>query len=258
MNGFHRLTAYRKTVRRADLGRMLIWIACVVAATAGPAAHAQDSGAQPVHDNRVFGQFLADRLEYFNARGSEGLAWDFQGWVGRDYNKLWIKTEGTRSGGKTEDARVEALWARAVGTYWDLQAGVRHDISFGSRNWLALGVQGLAPYWFDVEATAYVGPEGRTAAILKTEYDLLITQRLIFTPRAEATLYGKSDSVAHVGSGLSDVQLGARLRYEFSRQFAPYIGVEWEGKYGRTATFARQAGTRATDGRVVVGLRAWF
>lgn len=229
----------------------------------GPALHpgtgtGETGAAPPVHDDPVVGRFLVDRLERFHGRDGNGSTWDIQAWAGRDYNRVWLKTEGSRSGGKTEGGRVEVLWSRPVSAFWDLQAGVRRDIGPGSRNWVALGVQGLAPYWFDVEATAYAGPQGRTAALLKAEYELLLTQRLILTPRIEASLYGRSDRTAGVGSGLSDVQVGTRLRFEFWREFAPYAGIEWGRRLARTADFAREAGAPVSDRKVVAGVRLWF
>lgn len=215
-------------------------------------------GAPPVHDDPIVGRFLVDRLERFHGRDGNGLSWDIQAWAGLDHNRVWLKTEGSRSGGKTEDGRVELLWSRPVSAYWDLQAGVRHDIGPGSRNWATFGVQGLAPYWFNVEATAYAGPQGRAAALLKAEYELLLTQRLILTPRTEASLYGQSDRAAGVGSGLSAWQLGMRVRYEFRREFAPYAGIEWGRRLGQTADFAREAGAPASDRKVVAGVRLWF
>jgi copper resistance protein B len=208
----------------------------------------------------VFYQVLFDQLEYTKSRrGGSGMAWDAQGWVGRDYNRLWVKTGGERTGGTTEDGRLELLYSRPVAAFWDLQAGLRHDFGAGSRrNWLAFGVQGVAPYWFDVEATAYVGNAGRTALRLNAEYQFALAQRTFLAPEVEANFYGKNDRTRGIGSGLSDVSLGLRLRHELRREFAPYIGVTWKRLGGNTADLARAAGESVNSRQVVVGVRAWF
>lgn len=206
-------------------------------------------------DTAKFGKVLLDQFE----RGEEGtLSWDGEAWYGGDYNKLWLKTEGEHARGE-EAGNVELLWDRVIARWWDAQAGVRHDFSEGpSRTWAAFGVQGLAPYWFEVEATAYLGDEGRTAARLVGEYELLLTQRWVLQPKMELNLYGKEDAQNHLGSGLSDVKLGLRLRYEIRREFAPYVGLVWSRSFGGTADFVRDAGEDASDVQFVAGLRAWF
>ncbi|MFX3560236.1 copper resistance protein B [Ralstonia mannitolilytica] len=210
-------------------------------------------------DDGVFHLFLLDRLEYIKAPGQNGFAWDAQGWIGGDLNRLWLKSQGTRMGGETEDASAEVLWAHAFAAFWDWQAGVRRDFGAGpGRTWAAFGVQGLAPYWFDVEATAYVSSAGRLAARAKATYDIRFSQRVVLTPEVEANLYAKDDPARSIGSGLSDVRLGARLRYEVQRNVAPYIGVSWGKRLGKSADYARAAGRGTTDKQVVVGLRMWF
>jgi copper resistance protein B len=210
-------------------------------------------------DDAALGTILIDRLEYFDGRNDHGIALDAQGWYGTDANKLWVKAEGETGAGRLQDLRTEALWAHPIGIYWNTQLGVRHDFGVGpGRTWAAFGVQGLAPYFFDVEATFYVGQAGRTAFRFESEYELLLTQRLILQPRFEINLYGRDDPQRGIGSGLSDATAGLRLRYEFTRKFAPYVGVEFERKFGRTADFARNAGEPAFDPRLVAGLRLWF
>jgi copper resistance protein B len=218
-----------------------------------------DMAGMDMNDNRVIHQVLVENLEYTNSDQQSGAAWDAQAWVGRDINKLWLKTEGGRLDGKTTGAKVEALWAHAVAPFWDTQLGARHDFGPGpARHWVAFGVQGLSPYWFDVEATAYVGDAGRTAARLKTEYELLFTQRLILTPELELNAYGKDDPERGIGAGLSDGKAELRLRYEFTRQFAPYVGFAWDRSFGKTATLARGKGEAVIDNQFVAGLRFWF
>lgn len=213
----------------------------------------------PVMDNMVFHQVLFDQLEYTNSRDGAGLAWDITGWVGTDYNRLWVKTEGERRGGRTEDGRLEILWSRPVEAFWDFQAGIRRDFGEGpKRNWLAIGLQGVSPYWFDVEAMAYLGSSGRTALRLSAEYELALTQRTFLTPEVEASFYGKSDPDRDIGSGLSEVGFGLRLRHEIRRELAPYIGVTWNRRVGRTANLVRAAGERALERQFVAGVRFWF
>lgn len=210
-------------------------------------------------DEHNFGALLVNRLERGYARDRNGTAYDAQAWFGRDYDRLVFKAEGDVAKGKLQEARTELLWGHAIATFWDTQLGVRHDSGAGpDRGWLALGVQGLAPYWFEVDAAAYVGENGRTALRLSAEYELLLTQKLILQPRAEINLYGKSDPVRDIGSGLSDAVTGLRLRYEFTRQFAPYVGIEWAGKFGESANFSRAAGAKTGEVRGVAGMRFWF
>ncbi|MFH1873283.1 MAG: copper resistance protein B [Pseudomonadota bacterium] len=210
-------------------------------------------------DEHSFGSVLFDRLEHVRGRDAGSTAYDAQAWYGRDYDKLVIKAEGEVAAGRLQDARTELLWGHAVAPYWDTQLGLRHDSGVGpARDWLAFGIQGLAPYWFEVGATAYLGGNGRTALRLGAEYDVLLTQKLILQPRAEFSLYGKDDVAREIGSGLSNGVIGLRLRYEINRQLAPYIGVERSRKFGQTADLARAGGERTAETRWVAGVRFWF
>lgn len=212
-----------------------------------------------MHDNAAFGMLMIDQLEAFHGRDADGQAWEAEGWYGSDIDKFWLRTEGERSGGKLEDGDLEAFWNRAATAFWSTQIGARHDFGEGpSRTWAAIGVQGLAPYWFELEATAYVGASGRTAARLRAEYELLLTQRLVLQPDAEINLYGRDDPARRIGSGLSDVQFGVRLRYEIRREFAPYIGLDWTRRVGATADFARMDVQPVLDRRIMAGVRIWF
>jgi copper resistance protein B len=210
-------------------------------------------------DEHSFGSLLVDRLERVDTREGNATAYEAQAWFGRNYDRLVIKAEGDYGKGKLQEARTELLWGHAIATFWDTQLGVRHDSGVGpDRSWLAFGVQGLAPYWFEVDAAAYVGDKGRTAFRLGAEYELLLTQKLVLQPRLEINAYGKSDEALGIGSGLSDGVAGLRLRYEFTRQFAPYVGVERAGKFGKTADMARAAGEKTDETRWVAGVRFWF
>lgn len=216
-------------------------------------------GPLKLADEDRFFSFLIDRFEHARGRDNAEVEYDLQAWYGRDYDRAVLKAEGEVDGGKLQDARTELLWGHAVATYWDAQLGLRYDGGDKpGRKWLAFGVQGLAPYWFEVDATAYVGEEGRSALRLEAEYELLLTQKLILQPRIEANFYSKSDTARERGSGLSDAALGLRLRYEIRREFAPYVGIERSNKYGGSADFARAEGKPASELRLVAGLRFWF
>lgn len=214
---------------------------------------------EAMDDNAPNAMLLIDQLEAFHGKDGNGQQWEIQGWYGNDYDKLWLRTEGERSAGKLEEGDIEAFWNHTIATFWSTQLGVRSEAGEGpNRQWAAFGIQGLAPYWFELEATAYVGPSGRSAARFRAEYELLFTQRLILQPEFEANAYGRSDPARRLGSGLSDASLGLRLRYEFHRQFAPYVGVVWERRFGGTANFARQDGQGLFDRQWVAGFRIWF
>ena len=209
-------------------------------------------------DEHPFYALLGDRLEY-NEQANAGV-FDLQAWYGTTFDRLVVKTEGDFSEGSLEENQTDILWGHAVSAYWDTQAGVRLDYNKEGENrqWLAFGLQGLAPYWFELDMTAYVGERGNTAFTLEAEYELLLTQKLIIQPRAEITLYGKNDKQNELGSGLSSSAIGFRVRYEFTRQFAPYIGVEWSNKFGNTADYATSSGQSSNNTAFVAGIKFWF
>jgi copper resistance protein B len=205
---------------------------------------------------------LMDRLEYQSNDGSGQMIWDGQGWYGGDYNKFWFKTEGERSlkGGGFGDAEIQGLYSRAIRPFWDVQAGIRQDIKPGnpSRTFAVIGLQGLAQYWFEVDAAAFISDDGDVSARLELEYEILLTQRLIAQPRFETNIAIQDVRALGIGSGINDVELGLRLRYEIKREFAPYIGVNWNRKLGETADFARADFTGVGATSVVAGIRFWF
>ncbi|KGM57623.1 copper resistance protein CopB [Lysobacter arseniciresistens ZS79] len=211
------------------------------------------------HGDGVHGFLLVDRLEAWDGDHGTGQGWELQGWLGGDINRAWLRSEGEREGGETHAADIELLYGRAVSAWWDVVAGVRHDFAPGdSRSWAAVGVQGLAPYMFETQATAYFGESGRVEAVIEVEYELLLTNRLILQPAVEATFTGRDDADRGVASGLSSSEAGLRLRYEFTRRFAPYVGLVHERSHGGTADLRRDAGEPVHDTRWVVGLRTWF
>ncbi len=215
-----------------------------------------DAARMPLDDTELFGNVLVDQLEWRNPDSSQAALWEAEGWYGGDGDKLWVTTEGEHVGGETQNAFAELLWDRVVSRWWNLQAGIRDDFGNGpSRTWAALGVRGLAPYGIDVEATLYAGEAGRTAARLRAEYDLLLTQRLILQPEVEANLYSKADPARQVDSGLSDLDAGIRLRYEIRRELAPYIGIAWTRQ---TDIEPVRAFNTTSYVQLVAGVRAWL
>lgn len=218
------------------------------------------SEALVMSDMHNFGSVRFDRFEYVRARGEEWAAYEGEAWYGSTYNRAVIKAEGEVASGKLQESKTQLLWRHAISTFWDTELGFRFDYGSGApnREWLAFGFKGLAPYWFEVDATAFVGPSGRTALGLKAEYDILLTQKLYLQPSVEVNFYGKDDQRWGRGSGLSTGTAGLRLKYEITRQFVPYVGVEWSSKFGKTADYARAAGDSKQETRFVAGLAFRF
>lgn len=203
--------------------------------------------------------FFMGKLDQLEVREEDSNALKGDLWFGGNRDKLWFKGEWEREDGEKKE--LQALYSRAVVPFWDLQMGLRHDFRLEdgpSKNWAAIGFQGLAPYFFEVDAALFVGEGGASAMRLEAEYELLFTQRLILSPEIELDFYGQNDPATHTGSGLSDMEAGLRLRYEITRQFAPYIGVHYEKKFGEAASFARANGESTSDTTWVIGLRTWF
>ncbi|MGH8174147.1 MAG: copper resistance protein B [Rhodanobacteraceae bacterium] len=224
-----------------------------------PMSNAAMIEAMQMDDTASFAMFKLSRLERAFSDNGPSIDWKADAWIGGDIDKLWLRSEGEHADGGLQQGDVEVLWNHAVAPFWDTQLGVRQDFGQGpNRTWAAFGVQGLAPYWFDVELTAYAGSAGRTAFRAEVDYEILLTQRLILQPRIEINAYGKSDPEAGIGSGLNDAEAGLRLRYEIRREFAPYVGVAWSRRFGEGADFARAAGEDVTDTQWVVGVRVWF
>jgi copper resistance protein B len=202
-----------------------------------------------------------DQLEASFGDGADAYAWEAHGWSGGDINRFWWKFEGEGAfGGDLEEAQVQALYSRAVSPSWDVQAGVRQDFrpEAPDTTHLVLGVQGLAPHWWEIDAAAFLSTDGDLTARVEAEYDQRITGRLILQPRIEVELSAGDVPGLAIGSGLTSVEAGLRLRYEFHRELAPYVGVEWSRALGDTATYIAAAGGKTDDTRLVVGLRAWF
>lgn len=241
------------------------------AASAGP-AHAADLYFDPqqmaaareqllaAHGDIRTGVVIIDRLEATFGQGADAYVWDAQGWYGGDIHRFWWKSEGEGAiDGELETGEVEALYSRAFTPYFDFQAGVRQRYTpEADRTDLVIGVQGLAPYWFEVDVAAFLSNEGELSARAEAEYDLRLTQRLILQPRAEINLSAEDVPELAIGAGLTSAEVGVRLRYEIRREFAPYVGVEWSSHFGDTRDFVEARGEDAEDARLVFGIRAWF
>ncbi|WEJ74250.1 MULTISPECIES: copper resistance protein B [unclassified Pseudomonas] len=203
--------------------------------------------------------FVIDKLEWQDADQGSALSWEANGWVGGNVDRLWLRSEGERLNGVTESAELQALWGHSIGPWWDVVGGVRQDFKPGSpQTWAAVGVQGMALYDFETQATAFLGEGGQSALRLEGDYDILLTNRLILQPTAEVNLYGRNDPQRGTGSGISDAEVGLRLRYEIYREFAPYVGVTWNHLYGKTADYASDEGEDSSETRLVLGVRMWF
>lgn len=200
-----------------------------------------------------------DRLEYRARAGDDGYLWDVQGYYGGDLDKFWFKSEGEGALGESlESAEVQGLWSHAIGPWWDLQMGIRQDLTGPERTHAVVGVQGLAPYMFEVDAAAFLSTKGDLTARVEAELDQRITQRLILQPRAELNVSAQDVPELGIGAGVDSVEVGLRLRYEIAREFAPYIGVEQEWKVGTSADYARLEDEDPSVTNYVVGVRFWF
>lgn len=212
-----------------------------------------------MNDDPLLTMLIIDQLEVRSDDTNSSLNLEAEGWAGKDLHKLWIKAEGEYSDDHVEEMELQALYSRAIAPFWDVQLGWRRDIRpTPERDWLAIGLKGLAPYYFDIDAALFIGDSGRTAARLQAEYELMLTQRLILIPEIELNLYGKDDPATGTGSGLSNIEAGLRLRYEIRREFAPYIGVNWTHLYGQTADYAHEEGEDTDTFQFVIGIHAWF
>ncbi|MCA0368229.1 MAG: copper resistance protein B [Proteobacteria bacterium] len=204
---------------------------------------------------------FVDSIEASFGDGEEGYSWNAQGWTGGDINRFWWKTEGEGDfDGKLHEVEVQALYSRAIAPFWDVQAGVRQDFrpDGDDTTYLTVGVQGVAPYWFEMNAAAFLSTEGDLTARAEVEYDQRITQKWIVQPAIEVAMSTSDIPELEIGSGLTSVTAGLRLRYEIRKEFAPYVGVEWSRSLGDTADYAKARGEDAEDVRLIVGIKAWF
>ena len=212
------------------------------------------------HGGMTYYQVLFNLAEYQARKGGDGYRWDGEAWIGGDINRLTLKSEGEGTFGKPlEAAEVQALYSRALDPYWNLQAGVRYDFKPNpSRTYATVGIEGLAPYWFDVEGALFLSDKGDVLGRAEAWYDERVTQFFVLQPRVEANFAAQDVRRDGIGSGLTDLELGLRLRYEKSREYAPYIGVSWERQFGDTARFTRARGDDTGGFSFVAGVRTWF
>lgn len=236
-----------------------------VAGNTNPSTNAVDKSdwPSPIEDTQIYSFVLFDQLEYRNSDGG-AFNWEGLGWVGGDFNRLWFKTQGEvgfKDG--AGNAELQVLYGRLISPFFDFQVGVRYDRLFGSnsnrgRAFGVIGIQGIAPYLFDIEASLFISEDGDVSARFSTLYNWRLTQRLVLQPSFEVNLAAQQVRDFNVGSGFNDIELGLRLRYEITRKFGPYIGVSWTRQLGRTADFARQDGENVDDLTFVTGLRLFF
>jgi len=203
---------------------------------------------------------IADRLETQITNGEDTFNWSAQGWYGTDENKLWIKTEGKYSfaDNAIDDAEIQALWSKPISRFWDLQTGIRYDFAPKGRTHAVAGIQGLAPYWFEVDAAAFLSTKGELTSSVEAEYDFFLNQRLILQPRGSLKFSAQDIVDLGIGAGFTKYNLGLRLRYEFKREFAPYIGASWQRSLGETAQIVRAGGGDPNKIKLVIGVRAWY
>ncbi|OUR74006.1 copper resistance protein CopB [Methylophaga sp. 42_8_T64] len=210
-------------------------------------------------DDPILTMVKIDQLEKTDIGNDNNTAWQAQAWLGKDLNKVWLKTEGEVVDNTLEEAEFQLLYSRAIAPYWDAQIGWRHDSKpTPNRDWLAIGVQGLAPYFFDTDVALFIGEGGNVGLRAEFEYELLLSQKWILSPEIEANFFSKNDEDVQTGSGLSGLSAGLRLRYEIKREFAPYLGVEWKKSFGTTADYLREHGEDRSDVQWVLGIKAWF
>lgn len=222
-------------------------------------ALASNSALAMVEDDPVLTLLKVDQLEARDSDEGTVTAWEGHFWVGRDETKLWFKTEGERSSDETETAEYQLLLSLAVDPYWDLQLGFRHDdYPRPSRDWAAIGFLGVAPYWVEIDSALFVDKDGQTNLRLQAEYEMMLTQKWVLSPEIEIDLYGKDEERYGIGSGIATIEAGLRLRYEFAREFAPYIGLHHERLLGDTRRLARDADAETSETQWVAGIRFWF
>lgn len=253
-----------RTIRTLDRDRRGItpWLAALLVALA--VAMLPEASAAQVMDDHIYWMVMADEMEY--APGPEGrpVFLDASVWVGGDYNRLWVKLEGEGSTLESEgEIEAQALYSRLISPFFEAQAGLGIETAYGeddsrSRGLLVLGLQGLAPYWFEIEPQLLVSHEGDIAFSFEASYELLFSQRLILEPELELGAAVQDVPEFGVGSGLNDLSVGGRMRYEIVREFAPYVGLVWTRRFGETADLAQAAGVEVSDVRFVAGFRIWY
>ena len=212
-----------------------------------------------MEDDPVLTMLKVDQLEARDTDDGTVTAWEGHLWIGKDLNKLWIKSEGERLSEGTESAEVQLLYSRAIDANWDLQLGYRHDADPDpERNWAVIGFNGVSPYWFEIDTALFVEEDGQESLRFEAEYEFMLTQKWVLSPEVEVNWFSEDDDDLGIGSGLADIEMGLRLRYEIRREFAPYVGVHYERLLGDTEDIADAAGEDTSETQLVAGLRFWF
>ena len=246
---------------------LMLWAVPLLAQNAADAYYdparmaAARSALNESHGEQIHSMVFLERFEYQSNDGNPLTVWEGQAWIGHDLNKFWFKTEGEYEADENRFSEVElqALYSHAISPFWDLQAGVRHDIKPNpSRNYAVLGIQGLAPHWFEIDSALFLSDEGDLSARIEAEYEFQLTQRLVLQPRLELNMAFSDDPEIGMGSGLSEADFGLRLRYEVRREFAPYVGVSWIETFGKTRDYHLAEGESTGEFSWVAGLRFWF
>lgn len=218
-------------------------------------SHYSVAGAQ---DDPLLFMVTIDQLESRSGDEDPNVL-EAEAWLGYDLHKLWLKAEVERVDNTNESAELQLLYGKAVSAFWDVQVGIRRDFDpVPERNWAVLGFHGLAPYYIDIDTALFFGESGRTAFRFEAEYEKMLTQRWVLIPELELNILGKGDPETEQGSGLASSEFGLRLAYEIRREFAPYIGINWEAKHGATKRIAEQHGENTEDTQLVFGIHAWF
>ncbi len=212
-----------------------------------------------MEDDPIELKLMLDKFEVGRVDGNTVNTWEAGMWIGKDLNKVWLMSGGERVAGVNEGTENRLLYSRAISPFWDLQAGLRHDTVPGeSRDYANIGIHGLAPYYFETDANLSLGKNDQLKLNVSFEYEMMLTQKWVLSPDIEFNAYTKDDTAMGVGSGLSDINAGLRLRYEVKREFAPYIGINWGKKFGGTADLARSEGNGTSETMFVAGIRAWY
>lgn len=225
--------------------------------TYAPCGYAHES------DDPLLTKFLLEQFEWRSTSTSDDAdqttVAEGEAWLGKDLNKLWLKFDVQRQAGDTSEAEVQALYSRAIAPFWDLQLGLRQDLKPSpQQTWGVLGIKGLAPYYFDLDAALFLGESGAAALRINLEYELLFSQKLILSPELKMNFYGQNQAEYGQGAGLADTDFGLRLRYEITREFAPYLGYSWARKFGTSADYARLTQEPTSENQWVIGIRAWY
>jgi copper resistance protein B len=228
-------------------------LAALLAAGLPLSAHAM------AEDDPLLYMFQADQLELRSGDEEDAAAFEGHLWIGKDLDKLWIKSEIEATEDETESAEWQLLYSRAIDPNWDLQIGLRADVKpEPERNWLAVGFYGVAPYWFEVDAALFIEEDEQVNLLLEAEYELMLTQKWVLAPEIEINWYSEDDDELAIAAGLAEIEAGIRLRYEIRREFAPYVGINYESLLGDTRDLARDADAETSDTQLVAGLRFWF